>query len=159
MTHVFVDPDSVNWSGFLNTSDQTGGGSGGPAYFAGTKYMRGFGVFHNIARFLTPIAKNLAYAAGSEGVQAGQRVLKDLTEGKNFSESMKEHAAKGITNLGEKLRQCGKGGRKSKKKKNTKLVRKIDSFPPISSFNYTADPKLQSTKKRRIRKPDQLDYF
>jgi histone H3/H4 len=157
MTHVFVDPDSVNWSGFLNTSDQTGGGSGGPAYFAGTKYMRGFGVFHNIARFLTPIAKNLAYAAGSEGVQAGQRLLKDVTEGKNFSESMKEHAAKGISNLGEKLRQCGKGnGRKSKKKKNIKLVRKIVSFPQTSS---NTDPYIQPTKKQRNRKPDQLDYF
>jgi hypothetical protein len=116
-------------------------------------------VFQNIARFLTPIAKNLAYAAGSEGVQAGQRVLKDVTEGKNFSESMKEHAAKGITNLGEKLRQCGKG--KSKKKKSTKVVRKIVSFPPTSStLNTSANQlEIQPTKKRRNRKPDQLDYF
>jgi hypothetical protein len=157
MTHVFVDPDSVNWSDFLNTT-QTGSG---PAYFAGTKYMRGFGVFQNIARFLAPIAKNLAYSAGSEGVLAGQRVLKDVTEGKNFTDSMKEHATKGITNLGEKLRQCGKGRGKPKKKKNTKLVRKIVSFPPTSStLNTSADqPGIQQTKKRRNRKPDQLDYF
>lgn len=72
--------------------------------------MRGYGVLGSIGRFLLPIAKNLASSVGTEGVEAGTRILKDVSEGKNLSESLKEHLMKGIKNLGEKMKQCGKFG-------------------------------------------------
>ena len=106
MTHVYFDPDSVDWSTFL-ASQQTGAGE--RQYFVGSKYQRGYGFLGNVVRFLTPIAKNIASAAGHEGVAAGQRVLGDLAQGKNFKEAMMEHSKQGLENLTSKLQQCGKG--------------------------------------------------
>lgn len=86
MTHVFFDPDSIDWGNFL-TSQQSGRGE--RQYFVGSKYQRGFGFLGNVVRFLTPIAKNIATAAGTEGIAAGQRVLEDISQGKRFTGRIK----------------------------------------------------------------------
>jgi hypothetical protein len=116
MTHVFIDPDKLDWSSFL--ASQEGGGK----YFVGTKYQRGFGVFSNtilpgIARFLIPIAKNFATSAGQQGVEAGTKILGDLSEGRDFKESLKEHSKQSLEQLASKLKQCGKGKTRKKKSK------------------------------------------
>jgi hypothetical protein len=108
MTHVIIDPDKIDWSSFL--ASQEGGGK----YFVGTKYQRGFGIFTNtilpgIARFLMPIAQNLATSVGQQGVEAGTKILGDISEGKDFKESLKEHSKQSLSNLATKLKQCGKG--------------------------------------------------
>ena len=131
MSHVNIDLDSINWDNFL--SAQEGGGK----YFEGQKYMRGYGVLGNIGKFLLPIAKNLATSIGSEGIEAGTKILKDVTEGKQLTDAFKEHSKKGLENLSEKLKQCGKG-----KKKKGKIIMYPSVLPP-----------------KRKRKPDQLDIF
>ena len=180
MTHVFVDPDSINWTVFLNSQIGSGlAATGGPNYFTGAKYMRGFGTFQKIAQFLTPVVRNLAQSAGQEGVHAGAKVLGDVSEGKNFMESLREHASKGLTNLGDRIQQCGKGdnsrsGRKRRIRLNEKKIknhtsskvgsrRNIRSFPqlPIEETLPVGNGGNGNSFKRNLRRrrPDQLDYI
>ena len=105
MTHVPIDIDSIPWDQYINV--QVGGEQ--PRYFVGQRYMRGYGVLGSIGRFLLPIAKNLASSIGTEGVEAGTRVLKDVSEGRNLSDPLKEHTKTGFENLTSKMKQCGKG--------------------------------------------------
>jgi hypothetical protein len=115
MTHVAIDVDAINWDSYFS-STQTGGGNG-EKWFVGQRYMRGYGILGSIGKFLLPIAKNIASSVGSEGVEAGTKILKDIGEGRNLSETLKEHSLKGLQNLGEKMKQCGKGRKKRRKKR------------------------------------------
>ncbi|KAL3104500.1 hypothetical protein niasHT_027210 [Heterodera trifolii] len=74
-------------------------------YFVGSKYQRGFGFLGNVARFLTPIAKNIASSVGQEGLAAGQRVLSDIAQGCDLRDAVREHSRQGLTNLTDKLQQ------------------------------------------------------
>ena len=164
MTHVPIDIDAISWNHYFNSDPQVGGGLN---WFVGQRYQRGYGVLGSIGRFLLPIAKNIASSVGSEGVEAGTRVLKDISEGRNLGESLKEHSLKGVKNLGEKVKQCGKG-RKRKKKTKAVVVKK----PTVSVYPERPDsptPNISRQKgqrelvvggrKQRKRKPDQLDIF
>lgn len=106
MTHVEFDPDAINWGAYLDNQEGRG------RYFEGTRYQRGYGILQNIGKFLLPVVKNLAVSAGEEGIAAGTRVLKDLSEGKNFADSLKEQTTAGLKTLGRKVHQCGKGKRR-----------------------------------------------
>ena len=118
MTHVYFDPDSVNWSAFLSMQEGRG------KYFVGSKYQHGFGVFSNVAKFLLPIAKNILTTAGQQGIETGTKILGDLSQGKDFKQTLTEHSKQGLQNIADKLKQCGKGrAKKSKRKiKNNKLI-------------------------------------
>ena len=108
-THVFFDPDSIDWASFLNRQEGRG------KYFIGTRYQRGHGILSNIARFVLPIAKNIAATAGREGLAAGTRILSDISEGKDIKETLKTQSQKGLENLATKFQQCGKGKKKKPK--------------------------------------------
>jgi hypothetical protein len=168
MSYVSFDVDSIDWDKFLNV--QEGGQS--TNYFVGQRYMRGYGVLGSIGKFLLPIAKNLASTVGNEGVAAGTRILKDVTEGKEFGEAIKEHSKKGFENLSEKIKQCGKG-KKPRLKNNTIKNPNYTSYTPSRSRSRwgttprgttptpkTASPTIVSKALlKRKRKPDQLDIF
>ena len=118
MTHVFFDPESVNWNAFLAMQEGTG------KYFVGRKYQRGFGVFSNVAKFLLPIAKNILTSAGQEGIATGTKILGDLSQGKDLKQTLSEHSKQGLQNLAQKIQQCGKGRRKRKPKTIANIKRK-----------------------------------
>jgi len=127
MTHVYIDPDKLDWSGFLASQEGTG------KYFVGTKYQRGFGVFTStilpgIAKFLMPIAKNIASTAGQEGIAAGTKFLGDISQGRDLKESLAEHSKQSLQNIATKLQQCGKGRNKNR--------RTIKSLPVKKKRNY-----------------------
>jgi hypothetical protein len=167
MSYTPIDVESINWDQFLNV--QEGGQT--DRYFVGQRYMRGYGVLGSIGKFLLSIAKNLASTIGSEGLEAGKNLLKDVTEGKDFSESLKEHSKKGFENLSTKVKQCGKGqtqqgGGKNRKKKTTTLGYSNMSRPIVKPSFSTYPPRPASptvapikARERRKRKPDQLDMF
>lgn len=111
MSHVNFDVDAIDWSSFINKQE----GNGENKFFIGTKYQRGFGVLSSAGRFLLPIIKNLAASAATEGITAAPKILKDLAEGKNLKETLVEHGSEGLANLGERIKQCGKGRRKKAK--------------------------------------------
>ena len=179
MTHVFIDPNAVDFTAFARP--QYGGGGGGDdndgnnndnnnkhakQYFTGQKYMRGFGVFQNIAKFLTPVARNFAQSLGNEGITAGTNILKDLTEGrKSLKDSLEEHAKQGFSNLAQKIHQCGKGKRKSKKKPQRHRLQ-FAQYPPVvesEKLNMGIMPGTKASdtftqrRKRGGRRKDQLD--
>lgn len=118
MTHVFFDPDNVDWTSFLTIQEGRG------KYFVGTRYQRGYGILQNIARFLLPVAKNVLTSAGQEGLAVGTKVLGDIAQGRNIKESLSEHSKQSIENLASKLQQCGKG----KKKLPVRKKRYIDQL-------------------------------
>ena len=168
MTHIPIDIDSINWDQYFGGGVQEEGQDA--KYFVGQRYMRGYGFLGSIGKFLLPIAKNLASSVGAEGVEAGTRVLKDVSEGKTFTDALKEHGQQGIKNLAEKMKQCGKGAehRDSGKsiKQGKKRVRKnaaVKKTPTVSMYpTRPASPTrelIASVPKRRRRKPDQLDIF
>ena len=128
MPHVSIDIDSINWDSFLNNQE---GGQMNDRYFVGQRYMRGYGVLGNIGKFLLPIAKNLASSLGDEGVAAGTRIMKDISEGKDFSQALKEHSKKGLENLGEKIKQCEKGKASTQYGSGRSLQRARKTFKKI----------------------------
>ena len=115
-THIFFDPDMVDWNSFLTNQEGRG------KYFSGTRYQRGYGLFQNIARFLLPIAKNIGTSLGQEGLTAGSKILGDVVQGRNVKDSLSEHSKRGVENLASKFQQCGKG--KSKQIKLPTLRRR-----------------------------------
>lgn len=116
MSHIYFDPDKINWTPFLES--QVGGGS--HQYFVGTKYQRGYGIIQNIGKYLLPIAKNIANSALGEAMDAGSNVLRDVSEGKSIPEAAIHHVKTGLSNISRKMQQCGKG-----KKKTTQRRRHI----------------------------------
>lgn len=173
MAYVPIDVENINWDQYL--SIQEGGES--DRFFVGQRYMRGYGILGSIGKFLLPIAKNLASTVGTEGLAAGQNILKEVTEGKDFTEALKEHSKKGFENLSEKIKQCGKGktqsgtARKRKPKSSTlgfntspRSRQRIRVKPTISMYptrpaSPTVPPLRQNSQGKRKRKPDQLDMF
>lgn len=165
MTHVFLDPEAVDWTLFLQ-QQQTGGGAG--HYFKGEKYMRGFGgtyrsILRSIGNIVEPVAKNLALSAGAEGINAGAEILRNVGSGeKTFSEALKEQGTKSAKRLGDRLQQCGQGRSRGKKLQRGRKKRTISTFPPVSKEitsveNIEAVPAGLLTKPKRKRRPDQLD--
>jgi hypothetical protein len=165
MAYAPIDVEAINWDQFLNVQE----GGQMDRYFVGQRYMRGYGFLGSIGKFLLPIAKNLASTVGSEGLEAGKNLLKDVTEGKDFSESLKEHSKKGFENVTTKMKQCGKGQAqksRSRKKKATTLGynhnsrQHVEMKPSFSMYpTRPASPTVAPLKARRRRKPDQLDMF
>lgn len=144
MPHVPIDLDAIKWDQYFSTI-QSGRGvdAQNDRYFVGQKYMRGYGFLGTIGKFLLPVAKNLAESLGNEGIAAGTRIMKDVAEGKEFGDALKEHSKKGLENIGDKIKQCGKGRKKSHRKSRISLPSKISLAP-----------------QRNIRrKRDQLDIF
>ena len=118
MTHVVFDPDQVNWSPFLQV--QVGSGE---KYFIGTRWQRGSGFLSSVARFLVPLAKNIATSAGHEGIAAGTRVLGDIAQGRDLKESIAEHGRASLQNLGKRLEMCGKGKKKKSYAKPKRAIK------------------------------------
>jgi hypothetical protein len=156
MTHIPIDLNSVDWDNYIRAAVQEGSGVGiSHQYFTGTKYQRGFGMVSNVMKFLAPVAKNFAHSIGKEGIEAGTRVLKDISEGRNINESLQEHSRKGLSNLSGRVKQCGKGGGGKRRRKATKQrAAPLNSFIASQEVNNGNVP---LPKKGRQRRRDQLD--
>ncbi|KAL3070375.1 hypothetical protein niasHT_032165 [Heterodera trifolii] len=154
MTHVFYNPDSIDWSGFI-ASQQAGRGE--QQYFVGTRYQRGGGLLQNVARFLMPVASNLLSSASKEGIAAGTRVLGDLSQGKALKESLETHAKQGLENLAGKLQQCGKGKNYGGQGRRGQQWTKVQKYSDISANNHAID-RTVPIKRRRNKIIDQLSF-
>lgn len=76
---------------------------------------------------LLPVLKQTAKTAGKTLVKRGSNVLRDVVlEKKNLKQSLKRHAASGLSDILEDLgKQTGKGRRLCKSRKRRKLNRDI----------------------------------
>ncbi|KAL3082487.1 hypothetical protein niasHT_038319 [Heterodera trifolii] len=143
----------VNVSG--TASQQAGRGE--QQYFVGTRYQRGGGLLHNVARFLMPMASNLLSSASKEGIAAGTRVLGDLSQGKALKESLETHAKQGFENLAGKLHQCGKGESYGVKGRRGQIMAKVKKHSNTSSNDH-AIGRNGTVKRRRNKIMDQLSF-
>ncbi|GFR09616.1 uncharacterized protein TNCT_129651 [Trichonephila clavata] len=57
--------------------------SGGGPYFHGVSHQRGYGMFSNLFRFITPIAMK----AGKHILSAGSKVMSDVASGSSLKDS------------------------------------------------------------------------
>ncbi|KAL3073232.1 hypothetical protein niasHT_031180 [Heterodera trifolii] len=143
----------VNVSGTASQQE----GRGEQQYFVGTRYQRGGGLLHNVARFLMPMASNLLSSASKEGIAAGTRVLGDLSQGKALKESLATHAKQGFENLAGKLHQCGKGESYGVKGRRGQIMAKVKKHSNTSSNDH-AIGRNGTVKRRRNKIMDQLSF-
>ena len=110
-----------------------------PMYFAGVRRQRGAGIggiFGTLARRLLPFAKKyiLPYA-----LEAVKNIATDLSEGKNFKESLKENAVSALKSAGNQIiNQSGSGMRRGKNK----------SRAPAKSTKRSTSGKQGNSKKK-----------
>ncbi|GFS98097.1 uncharacterized protein TNCV_3849751 [Trichonephila clavipes] len=64
---------------------QTGGGP----YFQGVSHQRGYGMFSNLFRFITPIAMKAGKYLGKHLLSAGSKVVSDVAAGASLKDSAK----------------------------------------------------------------------
>lgn len=120
MTHVFFDPNTVNWISYFK-NPQVGSGIVEPKVFRGMRYVRGYGSVKNmlgsLGRFLMPIASNIMESAKREAVSTLGNISQDIAEGRRpIGETLMEQGTSGLRRIGEKMQQCGKGKKKNKRR-------------------------------------------
>jgi hypothetical protein len=197
MTHQFFDADKINWSAYL-TSQQVGQGyrmsgrgnledEGNKEFFKGLRHVRGYGVgstlkgaLGSVGRFLLPIASNIIESAGHEADATLGRIGTDLVQGQPLMETLKAQSRRGLSNVGRKIQQCGKGkklGRRSNKLKPKMIpyvgpqstnisvpafahrpkLKKSNILKEISKFEISNNKKINPSFRSRKRGRDYLD--
>jgi hypothetical protein len=105
MVQILFDPSLVDYDSFFKKFEQSGEG---PRFFVGNRYTRGYNiqrgygianVLSALARLLIPVAAKAGKSIASEGFSVGNRILEDVSKGKDLSSSFKTHAKAGIGNL------------------------------------------------------------
>lgn len=137
MVHVIYDPSSETYGDFF--AGQTGAGI---SYYTGTPFQRGYGMAHyggmrqrgsglgavlrSMWRFIMPLARSAGnmlapYAAeiGRESMATGARILRDVSEGVDLKESLKNHGREAIKNTVQRF-QKGSGRRKTRKRRRAR---------------------------------------
>ncbi|HEX4850627.1 MAG TPA: hypothetical protein VFV08_07470, partial [Puia sp.] len=139
------------------------GDQANPRVFRGARYVRGWGFVRNalgsIGRFLMPIASNLMQSAKSEAASTLGNIASDIAAGRPVTEALKEQGTQGLRNYGRKVQQFGKGkkgGLKAAQKANN--LRSIAGLEISSSQMPTVLTAGNIPKRRRVRKPDYLDF-
>ncbi len=128
--HIPYDPHSIDWDlVFREQIVQQGSG-----YYQGYQFQRGAsglgGFLSKLLSIVLPIAKQATRAIGAEALQASGRIVDDLSAGRAFGDSIRDHGPKAYRNLidkaVEKLNQKGGGRKKSRAvvKKPRKTVKK-----------------------------------
>lgn len=110
--------------------------AGGGDYFKGVPHQRGFGLFGDIFRKISPFLLNAAKYVGKQLFHTGSKVVEDVAMGKSLKESaarrMKETGNRVKDDVIHKLqsgsgikRRCiGKSGKSSKAKGKIRQKRK-----------------------------------
>ncbi|GFS40168.1 uncharacterized protein NPIL_350621 [Nephila pilipes] len=62
---------------------------GGGAYFQGASHQRGYGMFSNLFRYITPIAMKAGKYLGKHLLNTGSKVMSDVATGSSFKDSAK----------------------------------------------------------------------
>jgi len=150
--HIPYDPHSIDWDiVFREQIIQHGSG-----YYQGYQYQRGAsglgGFLSKLLSIVLPIAKQATRAIGAEALQASGRIVDDLSAGRAFGESIRDHGPKAYRNLidkaVEKLNQKGSGRRKPARKA-AKRPRKSTKKKPIKKSKTS---KKSPSRKRAVAK-------
>ena len=133
-----------------------------PMFFAGVRRQRGAGIggiFGTLARRLLPFAKKYILPHALEAVK---NVASDLSEGKNFKQSLKQNGIGALKSAGNQiLNQSGSGFRRKKtKSKSTGRVGKKGKKSRVRKQKKKAKkPKRSKTNRRRKEKSPLRSIF
>lgn len=110
---------------------------GGSEYFRGIPHQRGYGLFGDLKRYITPLVLRAGRYLGKQAMNTGRNVLSDLSSGKSIKDAVrsrfKETSGKMKDDFFKKLQSgSGRAGIKRKnidKAKHSKVKRcKKDIF-------------------------------
>jgi hypothetical protein len=186
--HIPFDPSSVDWTLFIDNSSDTSHidiqfgngisqyGMGSYPVFCGMPYQRGAGgigsLFKSLMRYIMPIGR----AIGREGLDTGQRILKNIVEGGDAKKAVISESSTGLQNLLSKASanlnktrssQSGEGiGRyvgRRRMKKNIKASpqgRNIRSLvAPPSALQTILKTPSSTTTSRKHKRVDSLGPY
>jgi len=150
---VYVPFNDKIWFDYYHEqARQVGHGISG---FQGMPYQRGSGLgsfFGRLFRSILPVAKRVGKSAlmtiGREAVDMGSNVLNDLTEGRNFKQTLQDHGKKAGQNLVKKAvsKITNQSGGRIGKRKVVSTVQSVKKRP-----------RLQKQKKQDIFTSDESD--
>ena len=144
---------------------QTGGNYAGFRFQRSYIPQRGRGIGGVLARawryllplaktHLKPLAKTALKAIGEEGLEAGQKFLKDIAEGKDAKESVITEGTEALKNLmkraGSKLTQAGSGAKRKRLNGNSNRTRRR-SRPSVANLHVVGRSVLEKTARKRRR--------
>lgn len=119
--------------------------AGGGEYFKGIAHQRGYGIFGDIFRKISPFLFTAAKYLGKQLLHTGKNVVRDVASGQPFKESAKHH----FSSVGRKLKDD--------------VIHKLQSGSGIkrkcgrkSSHSSRKKPK---TKHKKSKKNDKKDIF
>ncbi|GFS68789.1 uncharacterized protein TNCV_408841 [Trichonephila clavipes] len=115
---------------------QTGGGP----YFQGVGHQRGYGMFSNLFRFITPIAMKAGKYLGKHLLSAGSKVVSDVAAGASLKDSAKSRF------------------RETTKKIKDDILHKIQTGSGIKKKESIQKNHYQRVKRRR-KKLEEADIF
>lgn len=149
---------------YSRPSHEFRGGAGFPV-FSGSRRQRGGGIFGTLAKFFTPIAKNVGKSLLVNGIDLAKNVAHDAMQGRNIGESLKRRGKASAIRFGKSVARqgvkrlsnmIGKGSRQAprrRKRRNTSRKRTVKR-PRRSSTRKSASRKRRApSKSTHKRKP------
>lgn len=109
-------------------------------YFQGVPYQRGYGLFGDIVRYITPFVSKAGRYLGKHLLSTGTKVISDVAVGKKFKQSAAERLKESGVKIKDELLSKLQHGSGIKRKSRSK-------------FNIPK-PKRKKVKTRRKRRDD-----
>ncbi|GBL93153.1 hypothetical protein AVEN_139119-1 [Araneus ventricosus] len=107
--------------------------AGGGPYFQGVSHQRGYGMFSNLFRFITPIAMKAGKYLGKHILSAGSKVMSDVASGSSLKDSARSRF------------------RETSKKIKDDIIHKIQSGSGIKrkkSYNKNHSQRVKRSRKK-----------
>lgn len=92
----------------------------GGAYFQGIAHQRGYGLFGDLKRVISPIALSAGKYLGKQLLKTGSHVISDVAGGRSFKESAKSRLRETGKNIKDDFFRKLQGGSGIKRKRNKK---------------------------------------
>lgn len=94
---------------------------GGP--FVGIPHQRGYGIFKDLTRFITPLALRAGRYLGKHLLQTGRNVITDVASGSSLKNSARNRIHETTRNIKDDIFQKFQEGRGAIKRKRKKKIR------------------------------------
>lgn len=110
----------------------------GGQYFHGIVHQRGYGIFGDIGRLLSPLAVRASRYLGKKILQTGQNVLSDVSSGTSFRDSAKNRFRETTKNIKDDIfrqLQRGKGIKKNEREKHSRRKQNVVKQRSKTSFH------------------------
>ncbi|GFQ77421.1 uncharacterized protein TNCT_610121 [Trichonephila clavata] len=94
--------------------------AGGGQYFQGVSHQRGYGMFSNLFRFITPIALKAGKYLGKHLLSTGSKVMSDVVSGSSLKDSARSRFRETSKKIKDDIMHKIQSGSGIKRKKSHK---------------------------------------